>query len=385
MKHILFVIDSLHCGGAEKSLVTLLNNLDYSKYNIDIHIVKRGGEFEKFLPQEVNVLNENIFSGFNRFTILFSRVKYWLFRKADRKKKYHPSQHFWTAFNSRIKNNIVNYDVAIAYGQGFSTYYVAKKTNASFKYAWLNTDHQKSGYDPAYDYQIYSNYSKVIAVSNESRLSLQKAMKAINRGLSIEIIKDISDKEFIQKMSTIDDGFDNLKNNSEKILLTVCRLEKVKGLDLAINACEMLVKKGYNIKWYVIGEGSERSNLERWICDKNLQDHFILLGFKENPYPFMKKCDIYVQTSLFEGLGLTVIEAAILQKPIVTTNFSTAATIVSHEETGLICEMDAEHIATCVAKYIQDSSFTYKITQNLSRAKNNDKEKSLESFYKLIN
>lgn len=384
LKTILFVIESLNCGGAEKSLVTLLNNLNYSNYKIDLILTTKGGDFEKFLPSQVNVIYKNIYSKVNPIELFILRFKYWGLRKLDFKNGYHLSQQFWRVFNKKTENHVVPYDVAIAYGQGLPTYYVDEKVNSKFKYAWLNTDHQKTGYHPLFDYKHYVKFNKIIAVSNESSLSLQKAMISINKQLSIEIIRDISDQNFILKMSGLNEGFYTKKNDSETIILTVCRLEPVKGLNLAIEACEALVKRNIKVKWYVIGEGSERFNLEALIKKKKLEEHFVLLGFNENPYSFMKSCDIYVQSSFFEGLGLTVIEAAILNKPIVTTNFPTASTIINHQETGLICDMKPESIAKAIEKYIDDKNFTSKIIDNLSKQENRDKEKSLNAFNKLI-
>ncbi len=383
MKSIVFVIESLDCGGAEKSVVTLLNNLDYNTYKVDLILIKKGGEFEKFLPSDVRVTYINIFSGFNTLMLLFARLKFWLFRKIDTKDRYHSSQHFWSAFGRRIDKNSKTYDIAIAYGQGFPTYFVLDKVIAATKYSWLNTDHQKLGYNPSFDYKKYCKYNGIVAVSEESGLSLKKAMKSIGKELPIEIIKDISDKEMILKMSNEDQGFLDQKDDDIKIL-TVCRLVKEKGLNLALEACEILHHKKIGFKWYVIGEGFEREQLEQQIASKGLQDHFILMGFKENPYSFMKTCDIYVQSSLFEGLGLTVIEAAILCKPIVTTNFPTASTIVTHKETGLISEMTSAAIAEQILKYIEDNAFMADVIDRLAKQTNNDKATSLDKFNKLM-
>ncbi len=382
MKKLLFVIESLHCGGAEKSLVTLLNNLDYSNYEVDLILTTKGGAFEKFVPDQVTTIYENIFSNYSKLGSFLARVRFWLYKKIDVKGNYHSSQHFWRAIGKKMKNYTNVYDVAIAYGQGFPTYFVAEKINAGSKYSWLNTDHQKLGYNAKFDYQSYRKFDKVVPVSEDSQRSLIDAMQAIGKTLPTEIIKDISDKDQITKMSQEKTQLD--EDSDAKKILTVCRLDKVKGLDMAVEACNILKAKGENIRWYVVGEGTERNFLEEQIKEKGLEENFVLLGFKENPYPYMRVCNIYAQTSLFEGLGLTVIEAAILCKPIVTTNFPTASTIVTHEETGLIAEMNANSIAENISKYIRDDAFTAKIVKGLSKQENNDKEESLDKFNALI-
>ena len=145
------------------------------------------------------------------------------------------------------------------------------------------------------------------------------------------------------------------------------------------------MKKKYPIEWFVVGEGGERNNLEKLINEKNLSDSFRLVGAYPNPYPYMKNCDIYVQTSLFEGLGLTVIEASYLAKPIVCTNFPTAYTIIKNEETGLITEMNAEAIAEGIERLINDKDLRDRLVSNLENLKNQDKEITLQKVDKLLN
>ena len=107
-------------------------------------------------------------------------------------------------------------------------------------------------------------------------------------------------------------------------LISVGRLAKEKGLDISLEAVDILVHKGYNIKWYLIGEGNMRSVLEKTIEEKKLTDRVIFLGQKENPYPYIKESDIYIQTSRYEGKSISIDEAKVLAKPIVITNFDTA-------------------------------------------------------------
>jgi glycosyltransferase involved in cell wall biosynthesis len=382
MKKILFVIESLNCGGAEKCLVTLLHNIDYKKYKVDLLMIKKGGQFEKFVPEQVSIIHNDFFSSMKVIFKAMAKIRFKLLRIKNKNKKFHSAQLFWKVFASSIVKHDEVYNIAIAYSQGFATYYVAEKVKAYYKFAWLNTNYQNAGYNAIYDYDKYVKFNKVIAVSEDSALSLQKAMNAVEKALKISIIKDITDEELVYQLASENKGLSN-ENNITKIL-TVGRLSKEKGLNLAIGACALLKAKGKEVKWYVVGEGAERSYLEALVKKKNLQDVFILLGYKENPYPFMQSCDVYVQTSLFEGLGLTVIEAAILKKPIVTTNFPTASTIITHNETGVICEMDAQSIADSISNYLDNPDFANKIVENLSKMKNNDKEKSLEKFNQLL-
>tara|TARA_R110002033_G_scaffold494_2_gene4604 strand:- start:9282 stop:10433 length:1152 start_codon:yes stop_codon:yes gene_type:complete len=382
LKNIVFIIESLYCGGAEKSLVTLLNLLDCTKFNIDLVLFKKGGEFEKLIPNSVNIKYVLPYKKTLTVFNFYFRFKFWYVKKFKLNNK-HLAQIHWSVFKKEILSLDKSYDIAIAYNQGFATYYVASKLSSKIKYAWLNTDYKKAGYDITFDYPYYKCYNKIVCVSKESENSIKNELIRIGKELHLAIIKDIYDVDFINKMSLVDSGLNTDKNCIK--ILTVGRLAKAKGYKLAIDACSILVKKEYNIKWFVIGDGPQRNEIENLIKEKNLQEHFILLGFKENPYPYMKSCDIYVQSSLFEGLGLTVIEAAILKKPIVSTNFPTASSIITNEETGLICEMDSISISNTIERYLNEDNLKIYIIKNLSLLENFDKEISLNQVNQLLN
>lgn len=368
MKKILFVIESLHLGGAEKSLVTLLQNLDYTLYEVDLITFHKEGFFTSLVPNGVNTL----YIPSPKISIL-DRIKYVLKRKSI--KGYHHAQLFWPIVRKYFKLQKTTYDIAIAYNQGFATYFVNENIEANKKIAWLNTDYQKAGYNIKFDYPFYIQFKKIIAVSPEAKASLEGALSAINKSLNIEIIKDISDKQEILKKG--EEALQTLFDNQCITIVTIARLVKGKGLHMALEAAKLLKDKGYKVKWYIVGEGGERSVLESTINQLHLQDAVVLIGATINPYPYIKACDIYVQTSLFEGLGLSVIEATYFNKPIVCTNFPTAYGILEHQETGLICEMNARAISDAVVQLIVDEELRNKLIYNLSLKENSDKDTTL--------
>jgi len=376
MKNIVFIIESLHLGGAEKSLVTLLNNLDYTKYKVDLITFQPEGFFKNEVPQEVN----HIVYQLPKLSLL-DRIKYGIKRKLN-KGCYHHAQLFWTIISKKLQRLDTTYDIAIAYNQGFATYYTNQCINALMKYAWINTDYSKAGYNITFDYSIYKNFKQIITVSQDAYDSFTKVLNNFNFHIEIQIIKDISDKDEIRHKAneTLDYKF-----NSHAIKInSVGRLVKYKGFDLAIEVSKILVDKGYPIHWLVVGEGNERTSLEQLIDQNHLKESIQLIGATKNPYPYMKACDIYVQTSLFEGLGLTVIEASYLNKPIVTTNFPTASEILKHEETGLICEMNAISIAESIERLINDNNLRNTLISNLENKENKDKEITLRQIEKLL-
>lgn len=378
-KKIAFVIESLDCGGAEKSLVTLLQNLDYDQFDVDLFLLNRGGVFEQMVPDKVQIKKLVSFAPERKLDTLLRRAKYFYLRRWG--KKQHPAQQFWKAFHTGIPPHTAVYDVAISYSQGFCTYYVASKMQATKKYTWLNTDYIKAGYDAGFDAMYYQQYDKVIPVSEEGEATFKNAMEPFVKVETV-VIKDISDKRVIvqQSREQVKEQFDKEELN----IVTVCRLEPPKGLDLAVQACYLLQQKGYPVHWYLVGDGSERNKIVAEIKALGLGNSFTLLGFSDNPYPYMAQSDIYVQTSRYEGWGLTLIEATLLQKPIVTTNFPTAYNIIKEGVNGYIVPMDAVALADKIAYLADHKSIMQAMASYEETFSEVNKTNSLTEFYKLV-
>jgi len=372
MKKVLFFVESLHCGGAERSLLSLLNNLDYTGYDVHLMVAKRGGEFEKFVPKHLQI--ESIDVNLS----LFSRLKFKALRFFDKKKKYHKAQLYWQSVKSDIPLAPGKYDIAISWGQGFATYFVAEKVTADKKLAWVNIDYKKAGYVWERDLPLYNKFYKVVGVSEFVKEAMQEFLPK-EKVIAIRNIID-PDDILLRAKEPMSFAFDKDYTN----IVSVGRLAKQKGFELAVEAVDYLVKKGLKVRWYIIGEGSERSYLEGLIASKNVQENLILLGFRDNPYPYIAASDIYAQTSWFEGLGRTIIEAGILCKPIVTTNFPTAHAILEHNKTGLIVDMDAAIIGKAVADIIENDQLRSKLVQNLQAQSDNEKQKTLEKVSQLF-
>ena len=369
MKNIAFVIESLNLGGAETSLVTLLNNLDYSKYNVDLILFSKENFFLKYIPAQVNV----IFAEYPKLGLL-DRISFKI-SKALRLSEFHPAQLLWPVVKGRFKVFDKKYDIVHAYNQGFVTYYTADYINADVKFAWINIDYQKVNYNIDFDNTYYKKFDQVIAISDEVQRGFEEELKKINAKIPVALVKLFTDEKILNLRAAekLPITFDPNKIN----IVTTCRLTKQKGLHLAVESCKALLDKGHNIHWYVVGEGTERAFLENLIAEHKVGDHFTLFGITDNPFPFMKASDIYVQTSLFEGWGLTVIEAVLLQKLVVTTNFPTAYDIIEDNKTGLIAEMNSPSIVSKIEQLIRDQNLKNTIADNLSKRGNADREESL--------
>ena len=393
-KSILFVIDSLHCAGAEKSLTTLLSLLDYSKYDVDLQLFGYGGDLEKVLPKEVNLLEPLIYTNFTEMPVknsliysiknmnvdmFISRIKYSMKIRKNDYSNAQKARVYWQSCSKCIYNSNKKYDITIAYAQGVPTFYVAEKVNAAKKFAWVNVSYKLEEKDRIFQEKYYDKYNKIVAVSDSAKeIFLQTFPKYKN---NIEIIYDINSYKIINKMaqngSSYDDGYNGIR------ILTIGRLANQKGYDYALKACKILNEKNIDFKWYVLGKGPLRNEIEEYIKKNNLEDRFILLGVKPNPYPYIKDCDIYVQTSRFEGFGLAIAEARMLNKPVVTTRFDAVYNQMVHGKNGLVVDMNGKAISDGIIELMNNKDLKNNIINYLEHEKKGNEEE-LEKFYKLI-
>lgn len=393
MKNILFVIDSLICGGAEKSLISLLNNLDYHKYNVDLLLIKRGGVFEKFLPKDVNILEQPEYFKFlsnNKSVSLKNKLIYLSYRLNTtiklrinniKKNQIHSEQVVYNSIKNILNPLDREYDLAVAYSQGFPTYFVSEKVKAKKKLAWINCNYVKTKYDKDLDNKFYNNIDKIIVVSKFIYDSMSKMKYGYKD--KMKIILDIVDPKLIMSMAYKEVAKELDKEDKFKIL-TVGRLASVKGYDLAIKTANLLKENKFKFKWFIIGEGPERKNIQELIENYALKDEVILLGSKSNPYPYMRKCDLYVQTSRKEGFGLTVMEAKILKNVVVSTNFDTINELITENFDGVVVDKDERSIYEGIKKLINNTSFYEEIKKNLDKLKPYSSIKEIDKFYEEI-
>lgn len=362
-KRVLFLIDSLTCGGAEKSLISLLPLLDYSQIDVDLLMFKRGGVFEKYVPQQVRVISHRLYgSGFvDRLSQRLHQMCFsWNLRFG---KKRHGAETHWRAMHQAVIPLERQYDVAIAYQQGMPTFFLATKVNAVKKVAWINADVLAAGYDMDYCKQFYDKMDAVVAVSQKLfdllsvRASwMQDKLHCVYDIINPEVVRTLA-QEQVTDMNPVGDALS---------IVTVGRLTKPKNHLLALDAAHILKDNGLDFKWYFVGEGEMRTAIEQRIADLGLADNVILLGLKENPYPYMAKADVYVQTSAFEGFGMTIAEAKMLQRPVVSTNFDVIHDQIVDHQNGLIADMTPQSVAEKILELIADEELRSSISKSLA-------------------
>lgn len=390
-KKILFIIDSFCIGGAEKSLTSLLSLIDYEKYDVSVQTFKSGGAFECYLDKSVHLLPLPQFTKFCTLPVskqllsfnlpyLFIRLKlaYSLRQNALSNHKINNAQIYWQTCEKTFDELPGEYDLAIGWGQGVPVKYVANKVKAKKKAAWINIDYEAAGHRKEEDIEHFAKVDYIVSVSdkqNENMIALFPEYKEKCR-----VIYDINNAALIEKMadeSTALNEYDGLK------IVTVARLHHQKGYDMAVDAAKILKDKGIEFKWYAVGEGPARPQLEKQIDALGLQNNFILLGAKANSYPYMKACDIYVQTSRFEGFCLTLTEARILNKLCVTTEFDCVYNQMVQEKNGLVVGVSAQSIADGIERMMNDNELRNQIAEYLKTEKKGNVEE-IEKVYDLL-
>lgn len=343
-KQVLFVVDSLRCGGAEKSLVSLLPLLDYSRMDIDLLIVSRGGVFEQYLYPSVRVIALPEVIGQGKLLKLFCRLVFGIRLRLLRLfgLRRHGAELHWTAMKYAEVSMKKHYDTAVAWHQGFPTYYVAAKVDAAKKFAWVNVDLKKAGYSESFNKPYYNRFDRIAAVSETLRRMLEGIYVDKER---LYTVYDILNPEFIRQMAA-EGGNDYDTSTGTLRIVTVGRMTLQKNYRLAVETAKRLRDIGLKFHWYFVGDGPEREAVEQLVADYGLDDYVFLLGMQPNPYPYMVNCDIYVQTSAFEGFCLTLREARILHKPVVSTDFAVVRDQIRDGENGLIAEMNPESLAS---------------------------------------
>ena len=358
MKEILIASYDMEIGGVERSLINMLSEFDYNSNNVDLMLYSHTGEFLSLLPKGFNLLPEiKEYKSFRMgvgetfrnklYGIGTSRLLAKVLPNIKGKINgiseigYYQMQLMWKYSMKYLPKLEKKYDVAISYL--WPHYFVAEKVNAKKKIAWIHTDFSTIETDIEEDLRIWNKFDNIVAVSEECKNSFLNKYPSLKNKVSV--IENITSPEFIKKMSQEDIEQEIINDTSFK-LISVARLSHAKGIDNAVKALRVLKDRGLdNIKWYVVGYGGDEEIIKSLIKENNLEDNFILLGKKINPYPYMKVGDIYVQPSRYEGKAVTVVEAQILNKPVLITNYPTAKSQVKEGYDGFICDLSVEGIA----------------------------------------
>lgn len=388
MKKILFVIMHLKMGGAERSLVNLLNEIDYNNYSVDLLLIKKEGELISQLPQNVNLIEtpyelhalfSNKIESVKGIRLFFVRIHSIIYSTVYGKiKRGDDCAVRWNQFyNKRIRGLDAEYDVAISYLAGPSMFYVANKVKAKKKIVFIHNDYQASGavIGEYTDRPYFEKFNLIPTISDKCKNSLDQTFPDMKE--KFVVIPNITSTQLIKMRAN--QFHPEEYNEAQNVICSVGRLNEQKGFDLAIQAAASLKKSGVSFGWYIIGEGEERKKLQELIANNQLEDCFFLLGIRDNPYPYLKNADVVVQSSRYEGKSMVLDEAKILAKPIVATNYTTVRDQLSDEE-GLVVDMTPEGIAEGIQKMLTDSKMREGFVKYLQQRDYGNTDE-MEKFY----
>lgn len=367
-KRVLFIIDSLTCGGAEKSLVSLLPLLNREKYELSLWTRSPGGAFASLVPKHVHIINQPEYTIFEHLKFKLGGILYSIMFRWNKfiGKNEHASETLWKCQGWAMKVPEGNWDVVVAYQQGIPTYLVATKMSGCKRLAWINANIFNAGYNPTFNAKMYERMDGMCSVSEELHQILLQRYPQLSSKFTT--IYDILNPKIIRRQA--EEAIPEQDYNAKPCILTVGRLVPQKNHALAVEAAKVLRDRGVDFCWFFIGEGSERDNIEELIKKYRLEHYVVLLGLRTNPYAYMKRCDVYVQSSAFEGFGLTIAEAKILGKPVVSTNFDVVHDQLKHLRNGWISEMNPEALADGIMHLLNDHSLRKAIVSEVEKEEN---------------
>ena len=396
-KRIFIAIQYLEIGGAEKSLIEMLHAVDYQKCDIDLFVYRHHGELMNSIPKEVHLLPEDkAYSSLTRpikdilkeghFLIASGRMwAKWKSSRFVKRTKVKDSIAIFqyvadctTPFLPSLKK-YGKYDLAISYLTPHNI--VRDKVDAKKKWAWIHTDYSFVDIDVKDEQPVWAAFDKIAAVSKDVADSFTSKFPSLSE--KVFVYENILSESTVREKARMTDGNTDLARmtNYEGVkLCSVGRFSYPKAFDRAVEICKYLIDGGVKCRWYIIGYGSDEHLIKAAIERHGMEKHFIILGKKANPYPYINACDIYVQPSRYEGKAVTVREAQILGKPVVITAYATAKSQVNDGTDGIIVPNDARGAAEGLASFICNNELREQIASYLQTSHYGNEEE-IEKLY----
>lgn len=397
MKKILIFSHAMEIGGAERALLGLLETIDTTKYQVDLFLMRHEGELLKYIPEGIHLLPEN--RQYSCMAVPFAKVlKRGCFgvaagrflgkwKAAIRVQELDLSgendvaleySHKYTApFLPMVSGE--TYDLAISFLTPH--YYVAQKVKAKKKIAWIHTDYSIVATDRESQLKMWDAYDWIASISDQVTGSFLKAFPELEK--KILLIPNIMPVRYLDSMTKAFSAEQEMPVDGSIRLLSVGRFCSAKNFDNVPDICRRLREMGLNVKWYLIGFGGSEALIWQKIMEAGMQGSVIILGKKENPYPYIAACELYVQPSRYEGKCVAVIEAQILHKPVVITDYATSGSQLRDGYDGVIVPMDNEGCAEGIAAVIRDPQLQEQLIEN-TKQQDYTNAGEIQKLYKLI-
>lgn len=372
-KRILFIHNWMVCGGIERVLLSMFKYFDYSRFDVELLLLYKEGEFLEYLPNEVKVK----YLHFNHPSFL-EKINFNLLHRFEIDLGYRLTMYFKTASK---------YDVIISFTGGEPLKYHTYITFKSQKnISWVHTDllnhHHtlNSFFTEEQEKDAYVKMDKIVFVSNDAKKQFEKLYSEIST--LKEVILNPIEKDLITQYRK---EYDNYYRNRCFNIVSVGRLSGEKGFDRLVRLARRLKDDNYNFHINIIGEGSHRKELEDLIVKYIVEDKVSLLGFIKQPYEEMSKADLFISSSLVEGFSLVVAEAFCLGLPIVSTKTTGPIELIDNDKYGILVDHDDESIYQGVKSMIDDNSLReHYHKKSLERAESLDIDAVMGKVYSIL-
>lgn len=383
----------MELGGAERALLGLLNAIDTSRVDVDLFLNQHTGAFMPLIPNTIRLLpEETAYSVVEKPMMECVRKKQWavLWGRLVAKYKYKrylrknhltydgSATHY--IFNEVIRylpslKKYGHYDMAISFLD--PPHIVQEKVDAAIKMEWIHTDFSFVKVDIPMTEQWWSRNDYIVSISS----AVTRQFLLLYPGLEDKIIEihNILSPTFVREQASLaplTDRYDGLR------LCSVGRIGYAKNFEAIPYIAKCLSDKGVDFHWQIVGPGDAMPIMQT-AKQLGVEGRVEFVGAKDNPYPYMDACDIYVQPSRFEGNSVTVREAQMLGKPVIITNYNTASDQVQHGVDGIICELNNEAIANAIYDLVNDKELYEQISRYL-RSHDYGNEQEVNKIYKLL-
>lgn len=361
-RKILFVAHTMNIGGVEKALLGELSHYSPEEWDVHVALLEQKGGLLNNLPDYVKVSEidyyaknkaifnnpplQNICDALKSANIVLA-VKLMFAYVAL---KLTGSQRM--LYHIMFKNVPIEeseYDVACAYAGPFPfiDYYVIDKIKAKEKQVWIHYDISKINIDKGIINKLYHYYDKINIVSQQGKEIFDNVFPSF--ACKTRFYPNEINSTDIKLLA---DGIDNPFGSGINVV-TVGRVSKEKGQMMTLEALNLLLQAGLNIKWHYVGEGGDLQNCKDKAIELGVDGACFFHGLKKNPYPYMKYCDIYVQPSFYECYCTTIVEAKIFNKPIIATDFTGAREqLENYNSPWRICNHSPQEIADAIKSMI---------------------------------
>lgn len=392
-KKILILHFNMELGGVETSLLGLLDMVDYDQLEVDLFLYAHEGTLMEHINPKVHLLPEvqayraltesiqsNWQKGIRGIAAMRSLAK---LRSVLSRGPLHCGHNYKQYFHKLCMPFLPNidgeYDLAISFNDPH--YIIGQKVSAKKKLSWFHTDASRIAFCDNIEREMWEMSDYAVNVSESCKQAFdEKHPYMADHSI---VIENMLSKRYIQTQSTVFDASREMVPDSSACLLSIGRFTHPKNFDQVPEITRQIRAMGINVKWYLIGFGGDENLIRQKIREAGMGDYVKILGKKENPYPYIKACDIYVQPSRYEGKSVAVREAQILHKPVIITNYATSASQLKDGYDGIIVPMDNEGCAQGIAAVIRDDGLRQRLIEN---TKKNDytNRSEIEKIYQLM-